>query len=68
MHPDGRESLLDHKTKKLRGWIFDLKKRMKDKSNNFQKRVMAKNKKIIDVDSIMMLNTYTSETKKNKLK
>jgi len=68
MYPDGRESLLDNKTKKLRGWIFDLKKRMKDNSTKFRKRVMAQHKKVVEIDSIMMLNTYSADVKKNKMK
>jgi hypothetical protein len=68
VYPDGREGLLDQKTKKLRSWIFDLRKRLKENSNNFKKRVMAQNKKVVEIDSIMMLNTYTADMRKSKLK
>ena len=66
MNPEGRESLLDGKTKKLRGWIFNIKKRMKDNSLQFKKRVVAQEKKKIELGSVVMLNSYFSDLKKNK--
>lgn len=67
-YPDAREGLLDGKTKKLRGWIFDLRKRVKQSTDKFKKRVMSQNRKVVEIDSIMMLNTYTSDMRKNKMK
>ncbi|OMJ79935.1 hypothetical protein SteCoe_19918 [Stentor coeruleus] len=67
-YPDGRESLLDNKTKKLRSWIFDLKKRIKDNSTEMKKRVVSQNKKSISIDSIVMLNSFCSDIKKTKVK
>ena len=67
-YPDGRESLLDNKTKKLRNWIFDLKKRIKENSTEMKKRVVSQNKKSISIDSIVMLNSFCSDIKKTKVK
>ncbi|OMJ87129.1 hypothetical protein SteCoe_11203 [Stentor coeruleus] len=67
-NPDGRESLLDNKTKKLRNWIFDLKKRIKDNTTEMNKRVVSQNKKSISIDSIVMLNSFCSDIKKTKVK
>lgn len=67
-YPDGRESLLDCKTKKLRNWIFDLKKRIKENSTEMKKRVVSQNKKSISIDSIVMLNSFCSDIKKSKVK
>lgn len=67
-YPDGRESLLDGKTKKLRNWIFDLKKRIKENSTEMKKRVVSQNKKSISIDSIVMLNSFCSDIKKSKVK
>ena len=64
MYPGGRESLLDDKTKKLRGWIFDLKKRIRASSSQFKKRIVSEEKKNINVDSIVMLNSYCADLKK----
>jgi hypothetical protein len=65
-NPDGRDSLLDDKTKKLRNWIFDLKKRIKKNTKSFKKRIVFEEKKKTDINSIVMLNSYVSELKKNK--
>jgi hypothetical protein len=67
-YPGGRESLLDNKTKKLRNWIFDLKKRIKENSTEMKKRVVSQNKKSISIDSIVMLNSFCSDIKKTKVK
>jgi hypothetical protein len=67
-YPDGRESLLDNKTKKLRSWIFDLKKRIRSDSNEFKKRVISQNKKNIPINSIGMLNSFCLDSKKTKAK
>ena len=68
MHPGGRESLLDEKTKRLKGWIFDLKKRNQTNYSQFKKRIIKEEKKDIELDSIVMLNSYCTDLKKSKQK
>ena len=59
-NPGGRESLLDGRTKKLRGWIFNLKERISKSNENFKSRIISQNKKQIAVGTVVIKPTHHS--------
>ena len=65
-NPEGRESLLDPKTKKLRNWIMCRKRRNLVCTNEIKKRIVSENNCIVKLDSISELNSYNKSEKSHK--
>jgi len=55
--------LADKKTKKMKNWIFNVKKRQKDSKILFRKRLVFEDKKQVEVNSLGRLKGYCDSIK-----
>jgi len=62
-YAESRESLLDEKTRKLKSWILNMKKREKKEKEEFNKRVVSQEKKRLRISSVKNLKTYFESIK-----
>lgn len=66
-YAESRESLLDEKTRKLKSWILNLKKREKADKELFNKKVVSQKKKKLRISSVKNLKRYFESIKDSGL-